>query len=506
MRAFLDRFVGNLSPSALMVSTFFWSWFDLVPFSPLLPAAAGAAADPLVLGVSLLLGSLTLFAFALCGPLRARALDPRIFALEAALLGGVGALLVYTGAATGSTAASIAGALLTGMFQGAGAVVVGCIATCQGKTNALVHLASCLPFNIVFVLLGMFLKPGAAVVLCVALPLLAALSFKIFLERGDNERLLAQTATAPTRPQRATRGATQGSSAPVLLLLLLVTAAFGFVNCRVSFFDASALPGPYFDYSSLVIRAVVAVWVFSAYVFRSRQPYPFLVTAVFLMAAGLFALWLTASGAALPRFAACAVFYTGYAVFDLLIWAIIVIVHHGSAMPLMRFLCFVYAFDELGNAAGSLLGTLVAGKEALALAFGAMGALLVLLAFVVLNQRSAIQNGLHMEVVEELAGPAGETCPAPAHAPNREPAPAPAHPSAVASSDAAARTKAVADRFFLTEREAVVLELLLAGRSAPYIADELGVSQNTVKTHVRHIYDKLDVHSRQELLDLVAQR
>lgn len=63
MREFLDRFVGNISPSALLVSTFFWSWFDLVPFSPLLFTSAGQPADPMPLVVSLLISSAVLAAF-----------------------------------------------------------------------------------------------------------------------------------------------------------------------------------------------------------------------------------------------------------------------------------------------------------------------------------------------------------------------------------------------------------------------------------------------------------
>ena len=50
-----------------------------------------------------------------------------------------------------------------------------------------------------------------------------------------------------------------------------------------------------------------------------------------------------------------------------------------------------------------------------------------------------------------------------------------------------------------------ILTLLVAGRNGPYIAEHLCVSDNTVKTHIRHIYTKLDVHNRQELLDLVEQ-
>ncbi len=54
----------------------------------------------------------------------------------------------------------------------------------------------------------------------------------------------------------------------------------------------------------------------------------------------------------------------------------------------------------------------------------------------------------------------------------------------------------------LSAREEGVLGYLAKGRSQPYIREELLLSKNTVATHVKHIYQKLDVHSRQELLDL----
>lgn len=58
----------------------------------------------------------------------------------------------------------------------------------------------------------------------------------------------------------------------------------------------------------------------------------------------------------------------------------------------------------------------------------------------------------------------------------------------------------------LTPRETEVFELLAAGRNGVYIQQALGVSYNTVKTHVAHIYAKLGVHTHQELLDFVGQR
>lgn len=58
----------------------------------------------------------------------------------------------------------------------------------------------------------------------------------------------------------------------------------------------------------------------------------------------------------------------------------------------------------------------------------------------------------------------------------------------------------------LTAREREVFELLAQGRNGGHIQRQLGVSYNTVKTHVAHIYTKFGVHSHQELIDLVEER
>lgn len=54
----------------------------------------------------------------------------------------------------------------------------------------------------------------------------------------------------------------------------------------------------------------------------------------------------------------------------------------------------------------------------------------------------------------------------------------------------------------LSERETDILDYLIKGRSQPHIREALLISKNTVSTHVKHIYSKLCVHSRQELIDL----
>lgn len=54
----------------------------------------------------------------------------------------------------------------------------------------------------------------------------------------------------------------------------------------------------------------------------------------------------------------------------------------------------------------------------------------------------------------------------------------------------------------LSKREAEVLPLALRGRTAERIAGELCIAKSTADTHLRRIYSKAGVHSRQELIDL----
>lgn len=91
-------------------------------------------------------------------------------------------------------------------------------------------------------------------------------------------------------------------------------------------------------------------------------------------------------------------------------------------------------------------------------------------------------------------------------------------PSEITESGEAEKTTALADRiaasieercleisdeYKLSPRETEVLVLLAQGRTRVYIQDELVLAENTVKTHIAHIYKKLEVGNRQEMLDLV---
>jgi DNA-binding NarL/FixJ family response regulator len=50
----------------------------------------------------------------------------------------------------------------------------------------------------------------------------------------------------------------------------------------------------------------------------------------------------------------------------------------------------------------------------------------------------------------------------------------------------------------LTEREKEILSLMIQGKSAKMISSHINISFQTVRTHIKNIYDKLHVHSQTE--------
>ena len=58
----------------------------------------------------------------------------------------------------------------------------------------------------------------------------------------------------------------------------------------------------------------------------------------------------------------------------------------------------------------------------------------------------------------------------------------------------------------LSKRECEVMKMLAKGYTSVYICEELGFSAGTAKAHTAHIYQKLGIHRKDELLELVEKR
>ena len=55
----------------------------------------------------------------------------------------------------------------------------------------------------------------------------------------------------------------------------------------------------------------------------------------------------------------------------------------------------------------------------------------------------------------------------------------------------------------LSPRETDVLVAFAHGRNVAYLAEQLCLSTNTIRSHSKTLYTKLGVHNKQELIDLV---
>jgi DNA-binding NarL/FixJ family response regulator len=67
------------------------------------------------------------------------------------------------------------------------------------------------------------------------------------------------------------------------------------------------------------------------------------------------------------------------------------------------------------------------------------------------------------------------------------------------------RSQSARSQDLVSERELEVLRCLARGLTTIQIASELFISENTVKTHIRHILEKMEVNNRAEAVARALQ-
>ena len=169
----------------------------------------------------------------------------------------------------------------------------------------------------------------------------------------------------------------------------------------------------------------------------------------------------------------------------------------GAAACLAR-VCLAAALLG-GHAIGSLPGGLFGESEHI------MRYLVVIMAVIYALSLAAVLVSRDRRRRRRGDADAGSTAAAAAPAGAAEAAPLPAGAVAEGDDAFAVRCAAVAAAGGLTEREAEIMRYLARGRTKAHIAGVLFVSENTVRSHVRNIYAKLEVHTRQQLIDLVEE-
>lgn len=172
--------------------------------------------------------------------------------------------------------------------------------------------------------------------------------------------------------------------------------------------------------------------------------------------------------------------------FDMLVWMTVASIGKRNPLSLLIALGIANAARALGTIVGAVAGhtvndlALLGGSSANAIT---ACVLFVFVAFLWLGFRTfsfeATIEGLEM--------------------------PQAAHQGKSAEGAFEERCRAIAQEYGLTERESEIFLCMARGRNVGFIQEHFVISRNTVKTHVKRIYKKLDVHSQQELIDLAER-
>lgn len=208
---------------------------------------------------------------------------------------------------------------------------------------------------------------------------------------------------------------------------------------------------------------------------HSRPPVPMMLVAAGFLLLPLHEPWYIVG---------TAVYQFGYQYFYIVLWAIWAVLANREKVPAAWMAAWGLLSIQIGQLIGSLvgdaaLGPLVDEGSRAAVSAAVIFAALMVSLFV-FGDRSAATGWGSVRPMEE------------------EPAPAVGR----SLDDACA---AVAHRGRLTARENDVFCLLARGRNRAFICQELVIGDETVKSHVKAIYRKLEVHSQQELINLVEE-
>ena len=163
----------------------------------------------------------------------------------------------------------------------------------------------------------------------------------------------------------------------------------------------------------------------------------------------------------------------------MLFWIMLADVAHHSALPPFVIFGSGWLAYSFSFAVGEIFGNVVASFGVSMYVITLMTYFLTLAAVFALNENNLSQRRIFSDL--EMVAP---------------------EESLYANIDAGC--VAIGKAHKLTKREIEVLQLLCKGRSKAYIGEDLFISENTVRSHTKHIYEKLNVHSKQEILNMMT--
>ena len=464
-------FQGSASPLAIAGAAAFWLWMDQAVFTSVLAGEAFYETAFLVMTLCTVV-AVPFFSRAFRG---GTVFWPHCRAVAAVwgVAGALGGVLLL--AADGAPALGIAGAVLCGVVFSWGNLLWGWVCVAQGHGRAIVHIASAwavgLPFNL---LLNVMPVSMAAVLTCSFVALSAVLF--VALATCQNKPALRIEQSRPHKVDVISPGAMAfGVDGRLLALILAFCCVFGLMYFQQQIGPSTVeLAGV----QAVGVRGACALLFLVAYLTVLHDHVSVLFKACFyVLVAGLVVMVVGLFVPAMGGLSGIMV-SAGYCGFDILVWTMIAFHSYVSPNRPIKTVAVAMTCEQVGILFGVLLGKALGLAELDSSSASIVMMVLAMVSLAVLVTYTEYGSRMWALLVEtsvnhELPGAAGDDVPA------------------------------LAQRLGLTKREAEVAALFLQGRSMSYIAEKTFVSENTIKTHVQHIYRKCGVHSKQELIDLV---
>ena len=185
--------------------------------------------------------------------------------------------------------------------------------------------------------------------------------------------------------------------------------------------------------------------------------------------------------------------------FAVLVWGVVTALGRRNVYGYVAVVAIMKLMDSLGTLLGAVSGHLtndfVQTDFFMATGF-ALTMVFLFFAFLWCGFRNFSFNDT-IESMTSVAVPVSEPIEQPAEEPASEPV--------LTVQDVLDRNcEEIGARCGLTEREREIFTMMAHGRNGRYVMEHFVISRNTAKSHIKHIYAKLGVHSHQELIDLAA--
>ena len=501
-----EQLYGKTGVKTILGSGLMWAWFDAFYMSSLFPASgAGMLSEMCAAAVFLL--TIPFLVAALLKPTYVHALlSSRQGMIAVGMAGSTGSLLFVVADMLGMFPLAVLACVLCALFMAFMTVAWGSVYAQGGSITATPYVAGAFACAIAFDVPLLFMIPTACAVFYALFPLISCLVF-LGIDAEDRTYASVLDASVPIVGMRAAKRrplASLGIPCTILFGYVLVMVGFAYLQHLISFSPVVS-GGHAYGIFVQAARGVAAVVIFfviwhnlrhSRFVYRVGLP---------MMIAGCMSLTLTFNSSLFVLSAA--VIIAGYTAFDLFVWAIfssIACTQSSSPMGtiiVMRIVCAV------GHTIGAVVGICLVGFDAgtvpmLTEMTTFAGYFIVIAAVLLLSSEEvfALSNGYFdfRDVVSSLreryasgssdftqTGDAGDV-------------------DDIADADVNDWLDARFAELGLTARESDVARQLTHGRTQKWIADYLCISQNTVGTHLRRIYQKAGVHTRQQFLDVLS--